>query len=357
MSEFIASEFAVQIKRLCRDFGAFHAVDRVSLSIRPGQILALIGPNGAGKTTLLKLLLGLIAPTSGDADVLGEPCFPASATMARRIASLLDTHEPPRGVRVRDLLKLKSGVSGEFDVPRAAELIQQRGLSLDKTWHTLSKGQGRWVLSTIALASSPELLVMDEPADGLDPAARRQLYGLIREEVNRWDTTALITSHILSDVERVADEVAIIAHGRLLLHAPLEDLREQVREVEVSNEFSPDKLPPDVKLLGQKTSGETTLVWIRHHNGTPDELPLPGELSPPNRQLRAGLLGVDRGWRVVVTSFEVVQTSRSEKSSASRVALCPRSGSHLHCTLCPQRVGTIFQKLHSVNRCFQRSRA
>lgn len=272
------SEFAVQTKRLCRNFGTFHAVDRVSLSLRSGQILALVGPNGAGKTTLLKLLLGLIAPSGGEADVLGEPCFPASPPTAPRIAGLLDTHEPPRGARVRDLLKLKSGVSGEFDVQRAVELIQQRGLSLDKTWHTLSKGQGRWVLSAIALASSPELLVMDEPVDGLDPAARRQLYGLIREEVNRWDTTALVTSHILSDVERVADEVAIIDRGRLLLHVPLEELREQVREVEVSKEFSPDKLPKEIELLGQKTLGETTLVWVRHHNGTPDESPLPGEL-------------------------------------------------------------------------------
>lgn len=279
------SEFALQTKRLCRDFGSFHAVDSISLSLRQGQILALIGPNGAGKTTLLKLLLGLIAPTSGEADVLGEPCFPASPTTARRIAGLLDTHEPPRGVRVRDLLKLKSGVSGEFDVERATELFQQRGLSLDKTWHTLSKGQGRWVLSVIALASSPELLVMDEPADGLDPAARRQLYGLIREKVNRWETTALITSHILSDVERVADEVAIINRGRLLLHAPLEELREQVREVELSSskKLSPDELPKGVELLGQKRlgqkiSGQTTLAWVRYRDGTSDEPSLPGEL-------------------------------------------------------------------------------
>lgn len=197
------SDFAVQTDRLCRDFSPFRVVDRVSFSLRPGQILALIGPNGAGKTTLLKLLLGLISPTLGTAEVLGQCCFPPSPTTARRIAALLDTHEPPRGTRIVDLIKLKSGTGGGLDVGRAAELIRQRGLGLNKTWHTLSKGQGRWVLSVIALAGNPELLVMDEPADGLDPAARRQLYRLIREKVNLEKTSALVTSHILSDVERV----------------------------------------------------------------------------------------------------------------------------------------------------------
>lgn len=274
------SEFIIKTEKLCRNFDSVCAVDRISMSLKQGQILAIIGPNGAGKTTLLKLLLGLIAPDEGHAEVLGQPCFPPRASATKRIATLLETYQPPYGARIRDLLSLKAGTGSGLDIQRATELVKQKGHKLNNTWHTLSKGQGRWVLSAIALASNPDLLIMDEPADGLDPSSRRQLYALIREEVNRWDTTALITSHILPDVERIADEVAIIDHGRLLFHASLEDLREQVREVELSlpEGLSPAELPEGTELLGQKISLQTTLAWIRHHDGKPDETTLPGEL-------------------------------------------------------------------------------
>jgi ABC-2 type transport system ATP-binding protein len=271
-------DVAIRTKSLARDFGTVWAVDRVSLSVAQGQILALVGPNGAGKTTLLRLLLGLIAPSGGEAVVLGRPCFPPAAATAGRIASVLDTCEPPRGARVRDLLDLKAGATDGFDRRRATELIEQRDLDVKKTWHALSKGQRRWVLGAIALASNAELVVMDEPADGLDPSARRQLYGLIREEVNRWDTTVVITSHILTDVERVADEVAIIEHGRVLLHASIEDLREQIREVELAERLSPAELPKGVELLGQRTAGGTALAWIRRRGVLDAEETLPGEL-------------------------------------------------------------------------------
>ncbi|MBN1591127.1 MAG: ABC transporter ATP-binding protein [Pirellulales bacterium] len=268
---------AIQTRSLSREFGTVRAVDRISFALAPGQVLALVGPNGAGKTTLLKLLLGLIAPTEGEATVLGEPCFPPAAATAARIASVLDTCEPPRAARIRDLLDLKAGATSGFDRQRATALMQQRQLDVKTTWHALSKGQQRWVLGAVALASNADLLVMDEPADGLDPSARRQLYGLIREEVNQWDTTVVITSHILTDVERMADEVAIIKHGHVLLHASIEDLREQIREVELSERLSPDELPKDIELLGQKTVGDTQLAWIRRHGGSTEET-LPGEL-------------------------------------------------------------------------------
>ncbi len=272
------SSIAVETKGLTRVFGRTRAVDGLSLSVERGQILAMVGPNGAGKTTLLRLLLGLIAPTQGNAWVLGRACFPPSEANAGKIACVLDGAEPPGGTRLRQLLDLRSGAVEAWDEERAVELLRQRNLALSSPWRTLSKGQKRWTLAVLALLGGAELLILDEPADGLDPSARQELYGLVRDEVNRHGATVILASHILSDVERVADEVAIIDRGRLLLQAALEDLREQVREVEFADELSAKSIPEDIELLSLKRSGDSMLAWLRHQNAADAEGRLPGEL-------------------------------------------------------------------------------
>ncbi len=272
------SSTAISTRGITRDFGCLRAVNEVSLSVQRGQILALAGPNGAGKTTLLKLLLGLIAPTQGDAEVLGNPCFPPTEAHAGRIACVLDGVEPPRGTQIRHLLKLRAGSVKQFDWSRATALLERRNLTIGKPWRTLSKGQKRWVQAVLALVGGAELLMLDEPADGLDPSARQQLHSLIREDVNERGTTVVLASHILADVERIADEIAIIDKGGVLLHASLENLREQVREVELAESISPDEIPEGVELISQQTSDDSTLAWLRYADGTTADTPLPGEL-------------------------------------------------------------------------------
>ena len=306
------NDIAVSTKGISRDFGHLRAVDDCSLSVQRGRILALAGPNGAGKTTLLKLLTGLIAPTRGEAVVLGEPCFPPSEANAGRIACVLDTVEPPGGARIRHLLRLRAGAVEQFDWPRARALLEQKQLPLGKTWRTLSKGQKRWVLAVLALAGGAELLILDEPADGLDPSARRQLYGLIRDEVNQRGTTVVLASHILADVERVADEILIIDRGRTLLHASLEDLREQVREVEFSEPIPPEAIPGGVQLISQGPSGGSTLAWIRIVDVSAAEAFLPGEL-------RRRTVGLETLY-LALTEGQVAASSTSADGPAVAVA-------------------------------------
>ena len=306
------NDIVVRTRGISRDFGRARAVNDVSLSVERGQILALVGPNGAGKTTLLKLLTGLIAPTQGEATVLGEPCFPPAEPTAGRIACILDTVEPPRHARIRHLLRLRAGAVERFDRQRATALLEQRQLPLGKPWRTLSKGQKRWVLAVLALAGGAELLILDEPADGLDPSARQELYGSIREEVNQRNATVILASHILADVEQVADEVAIIHQGSTLLHASLEDLREQVREVELSEPVSPDGIPDGVELISQQPSGDTTLAWIRMGDtSVADEL-LPGER-------RRRTVGLERLYLTLVER-QVAADSTSEGREAVATA-------------------------------------
>lgn len=306
------NDIAVRTKGISRVFGRVRAVDQLSLSVDRGQILAIAGPNGAGKTTLLKLLTGLIAPTRGEAVVLGEPCFPPAEATAARIACVLDTVEPPRSAPIRHLLRLRAGAVDQFDWQRATALLQQRQLPLGKPWRALSKGQKRWVLAVLALVGGAELLILDEPADGLDPSARRQLYGLIREDVNQRGTTVVLASHILADVERVADEILIIDQGSTLLDASLEDLREQVREVELSKPISPDAIPDGVELISQQPSGGSTLAWIRVR-----EPSLAGELLPG--ELRRRTVGLERLYLALVEG-QVAANSSSPDGLAVAMA-------------------------------------
>ena len=260
----------------------------------------------------MKLLTGLITPTRGEAVVLGEPCFPPSEATAGRIACVLDTVEPPGGARIRHLLRLRAGAVDQFDWPRARALLEQKQLPLGKTWRTLSKGQKRWVLAVLALAGGAELLILDEPADGLDPSARRRLYGLIREEVNQRGTTVILASHILADVERVADEILIIDRGRTLLHDSLEDLREQVREVELSEPILPEAIPDGVDLISQAPSGGSHLAWIRINDASAAGELLPGEL----RRRTVGLESL----YLALTEGQVAASSNSADSPAVAMA-------------------------------------
>jgi ABC-2 type transport system ATP-binding protein len=257
------SEPAIRCRELKRDFGRVRAVDRIDLAVETGRVVALLGPNGAGKSTLLKLVSGLLEPTAGEAEVFGEDVRALSESDAARLIAMHENHEPPRWATAARLFDLQAAASPQFDRARAEAFCRERDLSLSKPYGTLSKGQKRWVLAAATLAARADLMLLDEPADGLDPSARRRLYDALRETTNTHESTAVVATHIIHDIERVADDVAIIDRGRLRLFAPLEDLREQVREVELPAGAALDALPPEIESLGTRTVGDTTLVWLR----------------------------------------------------------------------------------------------
>jgi len=264
------SDHAVQTTELGRDFGEVKALDGLSLAVPRGTILTLLGPNGAGKTTLLRILMGLIEPTRGQAFVLTAPSRAQPAGVAGCIAYVGDRCEPANWASPTMLEDLQAGASKTFDRALFRDYCKRRDLSLRRPYGSMSKGQRRWVLTSLALACRPELVLLDEPADGLDPAARKALYDAIRDHVNENDATAIVTTHILGDVERVADEVAIIDAGRLILHAPLEDLRDRVRQVEIPASTSPPDLSEVASVLGCVRLGATSIVWIKR-NGLDDD--------------------------------------------------------------------------------------
>jgi len=261
---------AVRTEKLSREFGNVRAVDGIGLEIPAGHVVGLLGPNGAGKTTLLKLLAGLLEPTTGTSHLLGANSRAMPTTVCGRLATLIEGHEPPSWATPRHMMNLQADASGQFDRAAIDEFWRSRELSPDRPYGTLSKGQKRWLLVSLVLAAQAEVLLLDEPADGLDPVARRQLYDQLRDHATKNDATIMVASHIINDIERVIDDVAIIEHGRLVLHESLETLRETIRQVELPTSAAGD-FGENVTVLGGKRIGSTSIFWIRCDNIITDE--------------------------------------------------------------------------------------
>ncbi len=257
------SDVAIQVCGLVRRFGRKAAIDGVDLAIPPGGIVALVGPNGAGKSTLLNLLAGLLAPTDGVAKILGCAARSLDSNIAPLVQTVGDRHEPPAAVRISMLAALQAEAASRFNAQRFQKLLVDQGLMADSRFGTLSKGQRRWVLAALALASRPQLLLMDEPADGLDPSARRRLYDLLRQFVNDETGTVLVSSHVLSDLERVADEVVVLRGGKVALHESLETLRDDLRELTLSAGEPVPVWVQQVHTIAEREDGQFRQRWFR----------------------------------------------------------------------------------------------
>lgn len=299
------TDIVVSADSLCRSFAHRNALTDVSLSLERGSICSLLGPNGAGKTTLLKLLMGLITPTSGRAGIHGDCHLPRSAATQQNTGCLIDGLEPPSHTQIHHLISLSRSLSPNFDTERCGQLLEIQELLPRQSWNTLSKGHRRWVLLVMLLCRRCELLLLDEPADGLDPETRRTLYELIRQEVNDRNITAVITTHIINDIERVTDDVCILSHGQLVLTDNLECLREQVTVVELESEC---ELAPDIELLAREQTDRTT-IWVRDRHGT---LPLhfEGEIRRRNAPLEEIYLTMTRAPQAVPPARTVSSTPR-----------------------------------------------
>ncbi len=199
---------------LSRDFGTKRALDKVILEIMPARIVALLGPNGAGKTTFLKLLSGALEPTEGSASLFREPSRHLPAQTLQRFSVMLDGEEPPAWVKLQLLLDLEAEAKPHIDHAACVQALQSHDLAVNARYGTLSKGQKRWVQAMLCLCSGSELLLLDEPSEGLDPAARRELYDRIRTYANDHSATLIVATHLIHDIERIADEVAILCQGK-----------------------------------------------------------------------------------------------------------------------------------------------
>ena len=223
------SEPVIRVTDLTRRFGARTALASVSLSLSRGGVYGLIGANGAGKTTLIKHVLGLLRAESGSVRVFGLDPVADPVAVLSRIGYLSEENDLPGWMRVDELIRYSRAFYPAWDDAYAEEL--RRAFALDPTAKVknLSKGQRARAGLLIALAYRPELLVLDEPSSGLDPIVRRDILGAVISTIADEGRTVLFSSHLLEEVEQVADHVTMISQGRILLSGPLAAIRESHR--------------------------------------------------------------------------------------------------------------------------------
>lgn len=218
-------ELVVNVRNLARRFGAKLALDDVSLSVPAGTVMGLIGENGAGKTTLIKHILGLLKAQSGSVRVFGlDPVFEPVRVLSR-IGYLSEEPDLPGWMRVHELLRYVAAFYPTWDASYAQKLRRDFGLDpMAKVKH-LSKGQRARAGLLAALAYRPDLLLLDEPSSGLDPMVRRDILGAIVRTIAEQGRTVIFSSHLLTEVERVSDRIAIIKGGRVLFCDSLDGIR------------------------------------------------------------------------------------------------------------------------------------
>lgn len=223
----------IRLDNVTKRFGAQTALDGVSLEVPPGVVFALLGENGAGKTTAIRIMLGLTEPSAGTAQVLGLGSAAHGLQIRRLVGYVPESPGLYQWMTVAEIGWFTAGFYGDGFLPSYVELASGFGLSERKKLKSLSRGMRAKVALSLAMAHDPELLVLDEPTSGLDALVRREF---LESMVDRAAAgkTVLLSSHQIAEVERVADVVAIIRRGKLMLVERLDELKGQVRELTIT---------------------------------------------------------------------------------------------------------------------------
>jgi ABC-2 type transport system ATP-binding protein len=261
-------------ENLTKMYGQNTALTDANLDIPQGKVVGLVGPNGAGKSTLLGMTCGLIAPTSGVIKVLGNRPASNSAQLSK-VGFVAQDTPVYAGLSIEDHLKLGAHLNKTWDQQLAQRRIKQVGLNPKQKAGRLSGGQKAQLALTIAAAKRPELLIFDEPVAALDPLARNQFMVNLMEFVSELNVTVILSSHLISDLERVCDYLILLASSQVQLAGEVDKLLAQHQRLAgARSDF--DDLPADVDVITADHRGSRDSVLIvRNPAGTP----IPGTVA------------------------------------------------------------------------------
>ncbi|MDT9002069.1 ABC transporter ATP-binding protein [Paucibacter sp. APW11] len=228
-AEHLALAHSAQLRGVNLSYGEKPVLRQLDWQLLPGQVIGLLGRNGAGKTTLLETLLGLREPSSGEVQLFGQPAQRLDDAVRARIGYVPQQSTLFEAFTARQLLAYFKSFYPRWNEAKVEGLLSRWELPLDQQIGRLSGGQQQRLSIVRALAHDPDLLVLDEPVASLDPVGRRDFLRELVEQVLERGTTVVFSTHILSDLERVAFNVAFLREGRIALQAPLDELQEQLR--------------------------------------------------------------------------------------------------------------------------------
>ena len=260
----------IKVINVVKTFDGFRALDGLTLTAEKGSIYGLVGPNGSGKSTILRHIMGIYRPDSGSILVDGDQVYENPAVKAK-IAAIPDDLYYFNSASTRDMMRFYRGMYPNFDVKRYKALAEAfPEVDEKQPIRRLSKGMQKQSAFRLALCCNPEVLVLDEPVDGLDPVMRRQVWTLLMGDVAQRGTTVLVSSHNLRELEDVCDHVGILSHGRVLLERSLTDLQDNVVKLQIAfADGNLPELPRDLNVLHTSQIGRVFTLIVR---GSPAEI-------------------------------------------------------------------------------------
>jgi ABC-2 type transport system ATP-binding protein len=260
------ADYVIEIENVVKYYDGRCILDGIDLKIPRGCIYGLLGRNGLGKTTLIRILLGLESPTRGRTSLLGEDSQRLSPRTKARIGYVAEGHNLIQNYRVKRLIGICKGLATHWNDQFFSSLLRTFRLPMDRKVKEMSAGMRAQLNLVLAMATEPELLILDDPTLGLDTVARRQFLELAIELIQKQDRTILFSSHILSDVERIADRVGVLVGGRLVVDCELEDLKNRIKKLQV---LFPQKAPANLfitEIINQRVRDREIVMTVANWN-------------------------------------------------------------------------------------------
>jgi ABC-2 type transport system ATP-binding protein len=228
------SEFVLTLTNVSKSFDSKRVLDQVSLTIPPGSVVGLLGKNGTGKTTLIKCALGLLKPQLGQVHVFGEPAWTLSGAVKARIGYVPQTPALYAWMSVRQIIDYQASFYPRWKDELIERLLKDWNLDPSDRVGPLSVGQQQKLSILLAIGHEPNLLVLDEPAAALDPEARRSFISTVLDLVGK-GRTVLFSTHITSDLERIAERIVILEQGRIAINEDLDGLKDRIKRLHITS--------------------------------------------------------------------------------------------------------------------------
>lgn len=253
----------IKVSKADKHFENVHALKSVSMCIRRGSIYGLVGTNGSGKTTILKHITGIIRPDSGNITLDGKPIY-ENTSAKQRICFVPDDLFFFGNYNLNDMRRLYAGMYKKWNNQRFDALVNAFKLDRSKKIIKFSKGMQKQAAFTLAISAMPDVLVLDEPVDGLDPIVRRTVWDILVNDVAEREMTVIISSHNLKEIEGICDTVGILSAGELVLEKELDDLKSNIHKVQAA--FAKPQSDPykSLNVLSRTTTGSVDMLIVRN---------------------------------------------------------------------------------------------
>ena len=262
----------LEMKNVTKTFGNFKALDALTMAVPKGCVYGLVGPNGAGKSTAIRLMTGIYRPDSGSVTMEGLPIYENPVSKLRMGYIPDDIFYFP-SASMEEMRSFYKGIYPQFDDALYEKLFEAFQLPKKSPIRRFSKGMQKQAAFHLALCTHPEMLILDEPVDGLDPVMRRQVWSLILSDVAERGTTVLISSHNLRELEDICDHVGIMDHGKMLLERSLADMQGATHKLQIVGD-----VPKGLEILHESQTGRLKTLIVR---GNAQEISLKVSASAP----------------------------------------------------------------------------